>query len=131
MTRPCDLTSRTILVLEDEPLIALDVEMALMDAGACVLGPVRDSPTAMDVIDRIVGNGSLSGAVLDVHLGSHTCEKVAAHLHDLDVPFVFYTGNLRDGDAFVRQLGAPVIRKPAPGHLLVSALYQIMQPRGA
>lgn len=131
MIRCDDLANYTVLVLEDEPLIAFDVETALVDAGACVLGPVRDARSAMGAIDAALANGVLNGAVLDVHLGSHTCEAVAARLYDLDVPFVFHTGNLRDGDAFVRRSGAPVIRKPAPGNCLVSALCRIVRPRGA
>jgi hypothetical protein len=125
------LWGRTILVLEDEPLIALDVEMTLERAGVRVLGPVRDEPGAMRAIDAALpdgaspnsaANGPLHGAVLDVHLGSHTCEAVAARLVALGVPFVFYTGNLHGGDAFVERMGAPVVRKPNVGSDLLDAL---------
>ena len=124
-----DLTGRTVLVLEDEPLIALDVEMALTDAGAHVVGPVGNSRNALDAIDLAIegSGGALDGAVLDVHLGTHTSEMVAARLLDLEVPFVFYTGNLKDGDTFVRNSGVPVIRKPTSTYRLVAALSDVLK----
>ncbi|WP_308916933.1 hypothetical protein [Jannaschia sp. LMIT008] len=123
-----NLAGFTILLLEDEPLIALDVETALQDAGARVVGPTRGERGAMEVIDTAERGGSprLGGAVLDVHLGSHTCERVAMRLIRLRVPFVFHTGNQRDGDGFVRSSGAPVIRKPALGVDIVAALCRIV-----
>ena len=126
-----DLTGRTVLVLEDEPLIALDVEMALTDAGAHVVGPVGNSRSALDAIDLAIegSGGALDGAVLDVHLGTHTSEMVAARLLDLEVPFVFYTGNLKDGDTFVRNSGVPVIRKPTSAYRLVAALFDVLMKR--
>ena len=119
MSRRATLEGRTILVLEDEPLIALDVEMALEDAGARVLGPVRTAKEATRAIDGALEAGGLDGAVLDVHLGTHSCEAVAERLAALGVPFIFYTGNLPGADGFTGRLTAPVLRKPATGPVLV------------
>lgn len=127
MTENDTLSGRTILVLEDEPLIAMDVELALLDAGAQVLGPVGDERNAMAAIDAATrGGGTMGGAVLDVHLGQETCENVAARLLGLKVPFVFHTGNLRDRDGFVARSGAPIVRKPALTHELLTMLRGIV-----
>lgn len=130
MTENDTLNGQTILVVEDEPLIAMDVELALLDAGADVLGPVSDERSAMDAIDAATGGeggGSpLRGAVLDVHLGRGTCEQVAARLLRLRIPFVFHTGNLRARDVFVRRSGAPIVRKPALTQELLTVLRGIV-----
>lgn len=125
------LDGRRILVLEDDPLIALEIETTLADAGARVLGPAHSEAEAMALIDAAIsdaaapdadGAPTIDGAVLDVYLGGTTCEKVAAHLTSRGVPFVFHSGFARDADPFVARSTAPHLRKPASAEALVAAL---------
>lgn len=90
------LIGRSILILDDDPLIALDVEATLADAGAQVLGPARSEAEAMALIDAAISDADaippIDAAALDVHLGDLRSEAVAARLTSLDVPFVFHDG---------------------------------------
>ncbi len=115
-----------ILIVEDEPLIALDIEATLADAGARILGPVHSEAAAMALVDAAVSDADgalkIDRAVLDVHLGDNTCEAVAARLTSLKVPFVFHSGFARDTEPFVARSAAPHLRKPASAEALIAAL---------
>ena len=58
------LKGRSILVVEDETLIALDVARVLEQVGCIVIGPVS---TVADAMSRIAG-AAIDAAVLDVNL---------------------------------------------------------------
>ncbi|MFN6933894.1 MAG: response regulator [Tsuneonella sp.] len=96
------------LILEDEPLIAMDLKFAFEDAGveAVTAGSCRE---AMGEIDR----ERICGAVLDVNLGrGETCEETARRLNEMRIPFVLHTGDLNRVGEFLRSLGAPILGKP-------------------
>lgn len=105
-----------MLVLDDEPLILLDLEFALEDAGCKPL-------TALDLIEAlaIVHNTPISAAILDVSLGKgQTCEQVARTLADMGVPYVLHTGDLDRMDEGVRNLGGTLVPKPTPAAVVVA-----------
>jgi CheY-like chemotaxis protein len=101
------LASRRILVVEDEPLVAMLEEDLLLEAGAEIVGPATSVAQAL----TLIGDGDLDGAVLDVNLGEETAFPVAERLAELGVPFVFVTGYGRQGLS-ERYAYRPVIRKP-------------------
>lgn len=111
-----------VLVVEDEALIALDVELALEDAGARVLGPARDERRALALIEGATAEGGMDAAVLDVDLGDHSCEGIAARLRAEGVPFVLHTGDWRAEGELVEALGAPVVAKPSSMEAIVRAV---------
>lgn len=119
-----------VLVVEDEALIALDVELALEDAGACVLGPAPSERRAFALIDAAAAEGGLDAAVLDVDLGNHSCEGIAARLRAEGVPFVLHTGDWRAEGELVEALGAPVVAKPSHTEAVVRALAALAPLRG-
>lgn len=105
-----------VLVLDDEPLILLDLEFALEDAGCKPM-------TALDLVEAlaIVRNNSISAAILDVSLGQgQTCEPVARQLADMGVPYVLHTGDLDRMDECVRKLGGTLVPKPTPAAVVVA-----------
>ena len=77
-----------VLVVEDEPLIGLDVGDLLADAGYNVAGPFRSVIAALDSI----AHECPATAVLDVCLGSETGLPVADALTEKGIPFVWVTG---------------------------------------
>jgi CheY-like chemotaxis protein len=86
------LAGLRVLVLEDNPLIATDLETLLREFGCEVIGPFRD-PAGAVVAAR---TEKPQAAVLDItHNGDHTFE-VADTLALSDVPFVFLSGPSRD-----------------------------------
>ncbi len=92
-----------ILVVEDEPLIGMELADALEHAGFTVLGPVTSSADAL----ALVAKHGCDGAVLDVNLGRETSERLALKFAAEGVPFVTLTGYAAD------QLPAPFQRAPS------------------
>ena len=84
---------RRILIVEDEPFIALTLEDMLFELGFVVAGCVADVPAALDLIVR----EEIDGALLDVNLGSEKIDAVADLLAERACPFVFTTGYGRSG----------------------------------
>lgn len=76
-------------MVEDEYLIALQVETSLGDAGAEVVGPVG---TLRGALNAVSGAGRLDAAVLDINLRGETVYPLADALVARGVPFVFATG---------------------------------------
>ena len=103
------LVGRRILLAEDEMMIALDIEIALEDAGAEVIGPVDD----IDVGLRLLrGEIEIDAAVLDVDLHGKDVFPIAEALHARGVPFLFHTGHGSREELKNRFDGAPVCIKP-------------------
>ncbi len=114
-----------ILVLDDEPLILLDLEFAVEDAGCKPL-------TALDLMEAlaIVQNHAISAAILDVSLGKgQTCEQVARTLAALGVPYVLHTGDLDRMDEAVRGLGGTLVPKPTPAAVVVARALESLSVR--
>ena len=88
------MTDRTlhecrVLVAEDEYMLADELEMQLVDAGAIVLGPIG---TIEEAVDLIRSERKIDGAILDVNLAGEMIFPVADLLIERGVPFVFTTG---------------------------------------
>ena len=82
------LEGRRILVVEDEFLLALEVEAALTSFGCFVAGPFAKLGKAL-VAARAT---RLDGAVLDINLNGEMVYPLAEFLDMAGVPFVFLTG---------------------------------------
>lgn len=106
-----------ILVVEDEPLIALALESMLSELGFEVAGPAGAISTALEVI----GSERIDGAILDVNLGSHRIDTVADVLAARACPFVFMTG-YGIPELPARHAGRPVLQKPFRFEELLTAL---------
>jgi CheY-like chemotaxis protein len=87
------LAGRHFLVIEDEPLIALDLAGSLEAAGAKVAPPVGKEAEALQVIDRT----DFDGALLDGNLHGRPVDAIAAALTRRNIPFIFITGYGREG----------------------------------
>src|SRR5262245_33427808 len=101
------LAGRSILIVEDEPLIALEVHAAFVAAGASIIS-AADAKEALRMIDL----PDLSAAVVDINLGGGDCAAVCRRLSERRIPFVFYTGDAR-ADILVQWPDAPVLTKLA------------------
>ena len=106
--------SKRVLVVEDEPLLALEVAELLTDAGFEVVGPATSVAKALKLISDV----GCDAAVLDVNLGHEHSEPVALELKTRGTPFVVVSGNSR-GHYPSGFDGAPALSKPfAPANLL-------------
>ncbi len=112
------LSGFKILVLEDDPIIALDVEMSLQDYGADVVHCLSPEE-ALEAMTQHVFNC----AVLDVNLGKNkTCADVAVRLKENGIPFILHSGDLRRRGELIEEIGAPVVVKPSSDEQLVNCL---------
>lgn len=112
------LRGRRILVVEDEALVAMLVEDALLDVGAVVLGPAATVAEALALLER---EALPDAAVLDLNLAGEVSTPVADALVRRGVPFVVATGygasGLPPGHGDV-----PVLAKPYDPDELTLAL---------
>lgn len=78
-----------ILVVEDEYVLAYEIQDELSDAGAQVLGPFAKVDEAVGLL---ASEQQVDGAVLDINLGGNWVFPVADLLVEQGVPFIFTTG---------------------------------------
>ena len=112
MNRP--LAGRSILLVEDEPLIALDMQTSFERAGAHVV-IARTLGKAISLIEE----DGLSAAVLDHALGDGDSSHLGERLTKRGVPFVFYSG-FGNTDGACQH--APHVSKPASSEVLVTTV---------
>ena len=114
--------SMRILLVEDEVLIALQVESALEEAGFVVIGPCQSVAQALARLD--IPN-CCDAAVLDANLRNESADPVAKALSALRIPFVVTTGyDLKQlhGELATRT----VLSKPFSSDELIMHLRQLL-----
>ena len=82
------LQGRSILIVEDEPLIAMDMVQAFRGAGA----EVTITSTLKQALILVEHDG-LACAVLDHALSDGTSTELCQRLNERNVPFVIYSGH--------------------------------------
>lgn len=82
------IEGKHILVVEDEFLVAEDLNLALKNTGARVLGPVGIIADGLRLVDD---SPDIEGAVLDINLGGALAYPIAQKLLDRNIPFIFTT----------------------------------------
>jgi DNA-binding response OmpR family regulator len=98
---------RSILIVEDEPLIAMMLEDFLDSLGHRVRGTCDSVESALEEVER----GGFDLAILDVNLKGENVWPVATRLRQQNVPFVIATGGHVDPPPPEFD-NAPVIEKP-------------------
>ena len=114
---------RLVLVVEDEVLIALDLERLLRRHGWRVLGPAATVAAAVRLLDREAPDAAL----LDVNLRGERVTPVAAALRARGVPFVLASAYGRAQLTAEVLAGAPNVGKPANVRRLLAALAQALR----
>lgn len=82
----------SVLIVEDDPFIAIDLEDAFLDAGYRVLGPCATVEDALCA----ARSERPDIATLDFDLMDSTSRRVAELLSELDVPFLLVTSMRRE-----------------------------------
>ena len=100
-------TSLSILVVEDEPLIAMMLEDFLESLGHRVHATCESVSEAVRAVDK----GGFQLAILDVNLKGENVWPVATRLREKQLPFVLATGGHVDPPPAEFQ-SVPVIEKP-------------------
>ena len=113
MQRP-SLEGRSILIVEDQPLIVMDITQEFEATGAAL--------TTTNTLKHaliLVEHDGLSGAILDHALPDGDSSELCARLKERGIPFFMYSGFNTVGGACA---GALHIAKPAAQGALVAAM---------
>jgi DNA-binding response OmpR family regulator len=106
-----------VLIIEDEFLIAMDLEMILQRTG---ISQVRLTGELQEAIDLIQAE-SWEAAILDANLGGRSSEPIAIKLSERRIPFVVVTGyDIEKLPPRLRE--ARVLQKPIQGAALLESL---------
>ena len=113
MTRD-NVHKASILIVEDEPMLAFALEEVLIDAGFDIAGVAGRLEAALSIIE----NGTFDAAILDANLAGASAGPAASALTARGLPFIVVSGYLPEQQqgAFA---GALRIQKPCrPDHLI-------------
>ena len=98
----------SVLVVEDESLVAMNLESILLDLGHTVIGPI----SSLSELDTALEAGMQADlAILDINIAGEEIYPHARRLQALGIPFLFASGYGASGisEDFV---GCTVVPKP-------------------
>lgn len=113
-----------VFFVEDETLVAFNLEDILHDLGCVVVGSAMRVDKALG---QIAGNPAIDVAILDVNIAGELVFPVAERLAELGVPIVFATGYNRDGLP-ERWHDRTILQKPYTQADIERALASAIQP---
>ena len=118
------LAGQRILIVEDETLIAMEIESVLTTLGCEIVGPVAKLETAL----RMAREEALDAAILDVNIRGGRVFPVAEILLERGVPFLLASGY---GDWALPETlrGQPRLTKPFTSEAVESGIRTICRPR--
>ena len=117
MQRP-SLEGHSILIVEDEPLIVMDITQEFEVTGAALT-----TTNTLKHAVILVEHDGLSGAILDHALPDGDSSLLCSRLKERGIPFLMYSGfNTVTGAC----AGAPRIAKPAAEGALVAAMEKLI-----
>ena len=117
------LSGVTMLLVEDDLLLAMDIEDTLAGMGAVVVDVCHTLDEAMaraDVNDFAV-------AVLDFSLGSDSVAPLARRLARRNVPFILHTGMSRSEPSLMEWSDSIIVEKPASPQTLATAIRSVLE----
>jgi PAS domain S-box-containing protein len=117
------LVGRRILVVEDEPLIAMVAAAALEEAGCTVVGPASTLAEAL----RLAEEERLDAAVLDRNLCGQLSDPVARRLRERGIRFAVVTG-YADTGLPLDFADVPSLEKPFEPDQLVALAARLVSP---
>lgn len=112
------LAGKSILVVEDEFLLADEVAEWLSDRGAIPLGPVGTLPGALELIRQTPPDA----AVLDVRIAGDIVFPAALELHRRGIPLIFATAFAGEANYPAELAGKIRLDKPFNEAQLIAAL---------
>jgi CheY-like chemotaxis protein len=107
-----------VLIVEDDPIIALDFEDTILGFG---VKTVRTAASVARALDMIAGRAP-DFALLDVGLVREKTFAVAERLDALKIPYAFVTGYGADVRLPAALAGKPRLTKPCSREALEAAL---------
>jgi CheY-like chemotaxis protein len=110
-----------VLIVEDDPIIALDFEDTILGFGVASVRTAGSVARALDMITERAPDFAL----LDVSLIRENSFAIAERLDALKIPFVFVTGYGADARIPAAFTGKPRLPKPCSSEALQAALQHL------
>ena len=114
----------SILVVEDEFIIALDLSETVADLGYRVEGPFGSSGSALCAIERTMPDL----AILDVFTADGEVFPLADVLTNAGVPIIFHSGHACAGEMQARYPGSQVASKPCRPDRIIALVREALGP---
>jgi DNA-binding NtrC family response regulator len=115
------------MIVEDEMLVAMELESLLEEQGCDVIGPASTVQRALALLD----GERPDAAILDLNLAGHTATPVAAALNARGIPFLLATGYGNAQSLAPELEAAPRVDKPVNHDRLVRTLARILEAKAA
>lgn len=123
------LTKARILLVEDDPLVGLEFQTTLADAGVEAVGPMPDLHHSLAAI---MDEGCrFDAAILDVNLRGESTLPLAQLLSERGVPYMFVSGYDLEVVLPAELRRAPKLQKPVTGTQLLAAVRSLIGERAS
>ena len=116
------LENAAVLIVDDEPFIALDLAMAVEDAGGLIVGPAGSVREAL----ALLRHSDIAGAILDVNLSDGDVSPVVEILIERGIPLLLQTGGVVPHNLKIRYPDLLVFAKPFASDNLVQKLAELL-----
>lgn len=116
-----------ILIVEDEVIIAMDLEDIVGEIGADIAATCHSLPTAMQLAESL----ECDAAILDVDVNGQAVFPVAEKLRERGIPFLFSTGHFPLTNITDRFADTPICPKPVNQRNLRIALLRLLETDAA
>lgn len=118
MATQVEAQQRSILVVEDQFIIALDISETVRDLGYRVEGPYANRSHAFIAVDQQLPDV----AILDVMAADGEVFPLADALTEAGVPIIFHSGHITSSDIAERYPDAMAASKPCPPDQLIKMI---------
>jgi CheY-like chemotaxis protein len=115
-------TPPPILIAEDEPFVALDLALAVENAGGLPVGPAGSVREAL----ALLASSQVAAAILDFNLSDGDVFPVLQVLIDRGIPVIIQTGVVAPSELNSRYPGVTVLAKPVRSELLLFKLMALL-----
>jgi DNA-binding NtrC family response regulator len=117
--RHLPLAGKSVLIIEDEALIAMSVEFCLQDAGAAVVKIANSIALAQSALDEGI---PFDAAVVDLHLADGNASSLVQALSARGIAVVITTGDLACRSQPAHSKAITVLQKPHTESDLINAI---------
>jgi DNA-binding NtrC family response regulator len=118
------LNGLPILIVEDDPLIALNLATAIEDLDGRPIWPVVTVEAALKILET----ETIEAAILDANLLDRDITPVAIALTEKAVPFVIHSGTGIPEELAAKYPHLPLVMKPAAITAVLATLLQCVSP---
>jgi len=118
------LREKSILIVEDNVYLALDLSLAVEEANGRVVGPAGTVAEALRLLEE---EGHIAAAVLDARLADLDVTPVVIALAKKGVPYVIHSGTGLPAGIAELHPDCPVLVKPLHSDVILACLRDEMK----